>query len=410
MTNTPTLSLEEARRVLLAVQGLDHATDRAATKDDVLQAIRRMGVLQIDTINVVARSPYLVLWSRLGDYRCEWLDELLAEGALFEYWAHAACFLPIEDYPLFRRWMLEPDAPEAKALRWGLQWSQEHGEVMERVRARLRENGGVRSAEFENTTGPLGGWWNWKDEKNALESMLLTGEAMITARQNFQRVYALRERVLPGWDDAAAPPADEVRRELALRSVRALGVAAASWVADYYRQPKTGMAKRLAGLADEGRLVPAQIEGIAGPAYVHPDNLPLLDAAASAEGAPALTTLLSSFDPLTWDRQRARELFNFDYTIECYTPAAKRRYGYLNLPILRRGRLIGRLDPKAHRSRGVFEVKAAHLEEGVAVDDELAADLAGALRRLAAWHGTPEVVVAQSDPPELSAALQRALA
>src|SRR6266545_8389980 len=155
------LSIQMVRNVMLAAQGLSQPPEQPAVKADVLETIRRMCLLQIDTINVVARSPYLVLWSRLGDYKPEWLDELLAEGALFEYWAHAMCFIPIEDYPLYRRLML--DAIQNKVwtkvwpLRWAVKWSQEHPKVMKKVRAHLQKNGAVRSAEFENQSHVPGG-------------------------------------------------------------------------------------------------------------------------------------------------------------------------------------------------------------------------------------------------------------
>jgi uncharacterized protein YcaQ len=405
---TDKISLQIARNVMLAAQGLDQSPGQPAVKADVLEAVRRMCLLQIDTINVVARSPYLVLWSRLGDYRPEWLDELLAEGALFEYWAHAMCFIPIEDYPLYRRRMLDAIQNKLWPVKWALKWSQEHPTVIERVRSHLQQNGAVRSAEFENKSHVAGGWWNWKEEKDALEAMLLTGEVMIARRQKFQRVYELRERLLPGWDDAALPSSEELHRTLALRAVRALGIALPAWVPDYFRQPKIGMPKQLEALAREGLLLRVEVEGFEGSAYMHPDRTDLIKNAASGDMEPALTTLLSPFDPLVWDRNRAHELFGFDYRIECYTPAAKRRYGYFTLPILHRGQLIGRLDPKAHRAQGVFEIKALHMEPGVVVNEELVADLAAVLHRLADWHGTPDLVVRQSDPPELVALLEAA--
>jgi uncharacterized protein YcaQ len=406
---TDKISIQMARNVMLAAQGLGQSPDRPAVKADVFEAIRRMHLLQIDTIHVVARSPYLVLWSRLGDYQPEWLDELLAEGALFEYWAHAMCFLPIADYPLYRRRMLDAIQDKGWPVGWAVEWSKEHPEVMEQVRSHLRENGAVRSIEFENKNHSSGGWWNWKEEKEALEAMLLTGEVMIARRQNFQRVYELRERLLPDWQDDAVPSSEEFRRTLALRSVSALGVAFSAWVPDYFRLPKKGMPERLEMLAQEGRLRRVEVEGFEGSAYIHPDRVDLVEKAASGGLELTLTTLLSPFDPLVWDRQRARELFDFDYTIECYTPAAKRRYGYFTLPILHRGQLVGRLDPKAHRAQGVFEIKALYLEPGVPVSEELVAGLAAALHRLAAWHGTPEIVARRSDPPEVAALLEAAL-
>jgi len=405
---TDRISIQMARHVMLAAQGLDHAPTWPAVKADVLATVRRMGVLQIDTIHVVARSPYLALWSRLGDYQPNWLDELLAEGSLFEGWAHAMCFLPIEYYPIYRRRMLDAIQAKTWPVKWAVEWSVENSEVIERVRAHLRENGAVRSVEFENKNRPPGGWWNWKEEKNALEAMFFTGEVMIARRQKFQRVYDLRQRVLPTWDDSALPTSEEARRTLTLRSVHALGVALPAWVPDYFRQPKTGIPEQLETLADEGLLKRVEVEGFEGPAYVHPDRYSLIEEVASSSRNPTLTTVLSPFDPLVWDRQRARELFDFDYTIECYTPASKRRFGYFTLPILRQGQLIGRLDPKAHRASGIFEIKALHLEAGVPVTDELISDLAASLCRLAAWHRTPEIVVRQSDPPEVAALLEAA--
>ncbi len=405
---TDKLSIQAARNVMLAAQGLDKAPSHAATRADVLEAIRRMQLLQIDTIHVVARSPYLVLWSRLGDYQPDWLDELLAEGALFEYWAHALCFIPSEDFPLHRRRMLDAIQNKVWPVKWALEWAREHSEVMERVRAHLHEKGAVRSAEFENTSHTSGGWWNWKEEKDALEAMFMTGEVMIARRQNFQRVYELRERLLPDWDDASVPSSEDLLRTLALRSVHALGIATPAWVPDYFRQPKRGMPERLESLAQERLLLRAEVEGWEGPAYVHPDRLALIEEAASGALEPTLTTLLSPFDPLVWDRERASALFDFDYKIECYTPAAKRRYGYFSLPILHRGQLVGRLDPKAHRAKGVFEIKALHLEPGVQVDNRLISDLAAVLHRLADWHRTPELVIRHSDPPEFATLLQAA--
>ncbi len=399
------LDLNAARKLMLAAQGLLHPPVRAARKADVLETIRRMGALQIDTIHVVARSPYLVLWSRLGDYDPRWLEELEAEGALFEYWAHAACFLPIEDYPYFRRVMLDglPGWRDAPA------WLAENGELANRILTHVRENGAVRSADFENPNHKGGGWWNWKEEKEALERLHTAGELMIARREKFQRVYDLRERILPGWEDTRTPSREEMRRALALKAVRALGVAAPEWVPDYFRLAKAGLPALLEGLAEEGLLVRASLHDHKADVYIHPENLSLAEEAAAGRLQSPVTTLLSPFDPLVWDRARARALFGFDYSIECYTPAAKRRYGYFTLPLLHGGELVGRLDPKAYRQEGVFEVKAVYLEPGVEISAGLLAGLANALRRCAAWHATPEVIVRRSDPPELAGLLGEAL-
>jgi uncharacterized protein YcaQ len=396
------LSLDAARALMLAAQELLEPPRRPARKEDVLESIRRMGALQIDTIHVVARSPYLVLWSRLGDYEPRWLDELLAEGALFEYWSHGASFLPVEEYGLYRHRMLRhlraAESPEG--------WRARHSEAVNRVLQRIREAGAVRAAEFERTDGRAGVWWDWKPEKLALEELYSAGILMIARRERFQRVYDLRERVLPEWDDDRTPSEEETQRALALKAVRALGVALARWVPDYFRTSKRDIVPLLEELADRGSLVRVTVEGWENlPAYIHRDNLGLAERAASGALQPTITTLLSPFDPLVWDRARAQALFGFEYRIETYTPSARRKYGYFSLPILHRGALVGRLDPKAHRKEGIFEVKALHLEPNVGMSEELVNGLAQALRDCAIWHRTPRVMVRQSDPPHLAALL-----
>ncbi len=399
-----TLTLTQARAMQLAAQGLLEPPAAPATPDDILRAIRQMGVLQIDTIHVVARSPYLVLWSRLGDYPQRWLEELATPERLFEYWAHAACFIPIEDFPLYRRAMLDgvrgwtnPDG-----------WLGKHTEAVEAVLARIREGGPVRSSDFEGAKSP-GGWWNWKEEKMVLEVLMTRGDLMVCGRHNFQRIYDLRERVLPDWDDTRLSSPEEVRRAFLLKTARCLGIVRAGWASDYFRLRKTGIAADLEALAQAGALVAETVEGWKDPVYVHPEHGDLLARAQRGELAPDYTTLLSPFDPLVWDRKRARELFDFDYAIECYLPAAKRRYGYFTLPILHRGALVGRLDPKAHRKDGKFEVRNLVLEPNVAPTPALARDLAGALRACTAWHATPRVEIAQTTPPELKEMLERTL-
>jgi uncharacterized protein len=395
-----------ARALMLAAQGLDRRPRRRARKADVLGAIRRKGALQIDTISVVARSPYLVLWTRLGDYEPRWLDELLKDGKLFEYWSHEACFLPIEDYPLYRHRMLDHSWA---GWRYAHKWMDAHREDAARLLQHVRERGEVRSTDFQRADA-RGGWWSWKPEKRMLESLFTAGELMIARREGFQRIYDLRERVLPGWDDARLPTADEVRRALVLKAVRALGIAKAKWVADYFRMDKTSTKAIPERLVESGDLLRVSVEGWKEPAYVHPEHADTARAAAAGRLKPALTTLLSPFDPLVWDRGRASEMFGFEYRIEVYTPAPKRVYGYYVLPILHRGRLVGRLDPKAHRKEGVLEVRKIHLEPGVRLTGRLVTEVAGAIRDCARWHGTPRVELRASDPPEAAAPLRAAFA
>ncbi|MGB9107523.1 MAG: crosslink repair DNA glycosylase YcaQ family protein [Telluria sp.] len=400
-----TLSLGAARALHLAAQGMLQPRRARATKDDVLAAIRRMGVLQIDTISVVARSPYLVLWSRLGHYDPALLDQLLAEGDLFEYWAHEACFIPVDDYGLYRHRMLDT-AP----LGWksGAAWMRENAGQVERVLEHIRVNGPARAADFERVDGEGGGWWAWKPEKRSLEALFTAGKLMVARRQNFHRVYDLAERILPGWDDSRAPTMDKVMREFALRAVKALGLAQAAWIPDYHRtRPPHWSAQ---ALADEGLLLRARVEGWKEPVFVHPDHAALLASAAQGGLNPTVTALLSPFDPIVWDRRRALALFGFDYRLECYTPSEKRRYGYFTLPVLRRGQLIGRIDAKAHRAAGVFELKSVAFEPGVKASERLLRDLATAVARCARWHGCAAVEMGSAASQVAVTALQAFLA
>ncbi|WP_323121328.1 winged helix-turn-helix domain-containing protein [Burkholderia alba] len=397
-----TLSVAAARALHLSAQGLLSPPRRKAAKADVLDTIRRMAQLQIDTIHVVARSPYLVLFSRLGPYSPQWLDEHLAEANLFEFWSHEACFLPVESYGLMRHKMLNP---AGMGWKYASEWHAKHRKDIDRILAQVRDTGPVRSADFTRNGGKGNGWWDWKPEKRHLEVLFSTGDLMVSERRNFQRVYDVRERVLPHWDDARdLPPREAVLPQLLDNTCRALGIVRADWVADYYRLPKRAYRDELYALADAGELLPVTVDGWKDTAFVHRDLAPLIDAASQDGLRSTVTTLLSPFDPVVWDRRRASALFDFDYTIECYTPEHKRRYGYFCLPILHRGRLIGRVDAKAHRAQRVFELKAVHIEAGVRLGSGLAADLGKAVRKLADWHETPEIRVGAA-PRELRAPL-----
>jgi uncharacterized protein YcaQ len=392
---------------MVAAQGLDRRPRARATKASVLAAIRRMGALQIDTIHVVNRSPYFVLWSRLGAYEPRWLDELLAGRKLFEYWSHEASFLPIEDYPLYRHRMVEPGS---LGWKYSHAWLTQNRGVVDAVLATVRERGPVRSSDFERRDGWPGGWWSWKPEKRALELLFTAGELMIARRERFQRVYDLRERILGAGAEAATPSRDAALRALALKAVAALGVTTAAWVADYFRTPKTATRTLIPVLARAGELIPVEVEGWREPAYIHPARRTLAARAAAGDIRPTLTTRLSPFVPLVWHRARTHAVFGFEYRLECYVPAPDRRWGYFVLPILRRGRLVGRVDAKAHRTSGIFEVRKLWLEPEVKPDAALVADVGGALRDVAAWHGTPGVVVRRSDPRPLGRDIQRAAA
>lgn len=409
-TSVIRLSQRSAQLLHLGAQGLLKRPTRKARKADVAAAIERMGLLQIDTINVVARSPYMTLFSRLGAFRNEWLDESLAEGLLAECWAHEACFVPAAEYRYHR------DYRAGRAGHWAHRMAERtHEEArtdMDALLERIRREGPLRAADFERDTPGTKGWWGWKPEKRWLEAWFALGRLMVARRERFQRVYDLAERVTARWPVPPPPAAmdeGEARRHFVLESVRALGVTKARWIADYFRLRPRVTDDELAPLVDQGLLVRIAVEGWDEPAYVHRDHEALLREAARNALRASRTTLLSPFDPVVWDRARAQDLFGFEYTIECYTPAAKRKYGYYVLPILHRGRLVGRLDAKAHRQAGLFQVLGVWLEPGEAVTPALVEGVASAIRECAAWHGTPRMAIDRSQPRDLAGRLAKAV-
>jgi len=389
---TLNLSLQDARALMLRAQGLLTPPSAPATKADVLSTIRSLGLLQIDTINIVARSPYLQLFSRLGAYDPAWLDELQVEGAIFEYWAHVACFLPIEHYPYHRRFMLEK-MRNPYYFNWYAKNKSEADAILDHVRV----NGAVKSSDFERKDGKKGTWWDWKFEKDALEFWFTSGEMMIARREKFQRVYDLRERVYPAWTDDLAPSLEKSIRFFVLQSVRSMGAIRSDWVHDHYRLPKAMVNLAVKELLDSGKIYEVAVEDWREPALVTAETYLFLSN-HTLDLIPTYTTLLTPFDPLVCDRARARQMFNFDFTIECYVPAAKRKYGYFLVPLLHRGQIVARMDVKAHRKEGIFEVKGIFWESGVIVDDLMAEEVAQAIQKCAEWHKTPKVVLQRSEP------------
>ncbi len=386
-----TLSLSAARNIHLAAQGLLTAPKRRAKKEDVLTTIHNMGLLQIDTIHVVARSPYLVLWSRLGEYQNDWLDQHLAEGQLFEYWSHEACFLPISSFERYRQQML---APQGLGWKYNERWLNDNRQHVDQILKHIKLHGACRSADFERQDGKGGGWWEWKPEKRSLEVLFTLGKVMVARRERFQRVYDLTERVHPTWNDKRdLRPLAQTQTAQVLDAVRALGICKASWIADYYRMKKLEGALRPEQLAAQGLLRSIEVEGWKEMGYYHPDQQSLIDKASAGQLRATHSSILSPFDPVVWDRKRAAELFDFDYKLECYTPEAKRQFGYFCLPILRRGKLIGRLDAKAHRKQGIMEIKSLYFEDGVEISEAVIKDLAKTLKSFADWHQTPEVKI-----------------
>ena len=406
------ISGQQARNLHLEAQGLLRKPTRKPRRADLLAAIERMQLLQIDTIHVVARSPYLVLFSRLGSYPTDWLGDALETGKIFECWSHEACFVPASRFALHR-------AHQAAGAREN-HWASKHAAHahnaqragMDAVLARIRAKGPAKASDFEATLRVNTGWWGWKDEKRWLEALFARGELMVARRERFQRVYDLSQRVMASMGvefDRRTTNAHDIERRLILDSVKALGITQARWIADYYRTRPRHKDADLDDLVNAGELLRIKVRGWENPAYVHREHTGLMQQALVGKLRATHTTLLSPFDPVIWDRERASTMFGFDYTIECYVPEAKRRYGYFVLPILHRGMIAGRLDAKAHRAAGQFEVKSIYLEAGIKVRESMIEAIAKAIQACADWHETPEVSVLWSEPRSFAAALRRAL-
>lgn len=385
----PHLSLADARNLHLAAQGLLNKPRRRASLEDIPATISRMSLLQIDTINIVARSPYLVLFSRLGNYPAQWLDESLARGELMEYWAHEACFMPRSDFRLIRHRML---APEKMGWKYKDAWMQEHEAEIAQLIQHIHDKGPVRSADFEHPRKGASGWWEWKPHKRHLEGLFTAGKVMVIERRNFQRVYDLTHRVMPDWDDERDLVSQTEAEIIMLdNSARSLGIFREQWLADYYRLKRPALAAWREARAEQQQIIAVHVEKL-GNLWLHADLLPLLERALVKLTATH-SAVLSPFDPVVWDRKRAEQLFDFSYRLECYTPAPKRQYGYFVLPLLHRGQLVGRMDAKMHRQTGILEVISLWLQEGIKPTTMLQKGLRQAITDFASWQQATRVTL-----------------
>jgi uncharacterized protein len=380
----------------------------------MLATIKHLGAVQIDSISVVQRSHHLVLWSRLGNHPAEWLDELLGDDKeIFEYWVHAAAYAPVDLYPYFRRQMISyKDVATVRTL----EWINDNQDVLDSVLDHVRQHGPVTTKSFDAPPGAsraeAWAWYGNKPTNVALELLWSSGELMIDRRLKFQRVYDLTERVLPHWSDAELPPVEEERRMLALQTLNALGVTTTGWISDYFRThstrpaiPRKQIPDVMEELVDLGQAQRGNVKGLDEPVYISSQAL-------SRKFKPSRTTLLSSFDSLVWDRKRTMAMFDFYLQLEAYTPRQKRVYGYFSLPILYRDRLVGRLDPKAHRAAGELSIQSFHLEPWfVGKDDKRFYEQLGAtLHDFGAFNGTDHITVHACNPPESRERLLAAIA
>lgn len=388
MSSNLSLSADEARRIALRAQGFLGTPDRRAGVPGLL---RQLGAVQLDTISVLARSHELVPYARLGAVGRPAVEAAYwangnGSAVAFEYWAHAACVLPVEEWPYF--------AFRRRAFRRrGWRWHRVPERACADVVARLRAEGPLTATELGGAKNG-GPWWDWSDTKIAVEWLLDIGEAVCVERRGWKRVYDLPERALPASVLRAEPSDQECLRRLVELAGRALGVGTRADLADYYRLK----GEQVDAVIDETCLIPVTVEGWRGPAWAHPDALASLDRRGRHR-----TTLLSPFDSLIWERRRTERLFGFTHRLEAYVPKEQRRHGYFAMPLLAGGRLLGRVDP-AREGRTLVAHRVS-LESARAVDA-----MADALCEAATWVACDSIRLETVTPAELRAPLAHALA
>ncbi len=384
---TDTFSSSEARRIALAAQGFDGRRPRSvANWRRIRPTIERMGLLQIDSVNVLVRSHYLPVFSRIGPYNRRTFDERAfhpRRRELFEYWGHEASLLPFALHPLLRWRMARAERLQGIYAEMA-RFVRRRRDYIDAVLSRIRDTGALIARDLASP-GQRGGMWEWHEGKYALEYLFWSGQVTAVTRRGFERVYDLPERVLPSEVLALPTPAqNDAQRELVGIAARALGIATEADLRDYFRLPVSDARRCVEELVESEALLPVRVEGWRQNAY--------LDPGARMPQHIRSSALLSPFDPLIWERKRTERLFGFRYRLEIYTPAAKRQHGYYVLPFLLNDRLVARVDLKADRAACALRVPAAYGESGTDVERVVEA-LRRDLSLLATWLGLERVVI-----------------
>jgi uncharacterized protein YcaQ len=389
----PTFPLRAVAALFLERQHLRWPRARRLTPRRLVAFVEDAGGLQLDSINVLDRAHYLTLWSRFGPYERARLDRLVyRRRLLFEYWAHAACLVPVSHLPLWRRAMLDY---HVRHTGWS-SWLRRHRRTVDLVTEAIRTGGPAGTADFEHRR-PAGraGWWSWKPAQHALHYLWMTGALAVHSRPHFQKRYDLIERVLPEWPAIEPASTEAFRAWHVERSLHAMGAATDTDLPRYLSFPRMGPGIRRAALrrlVDAGEVVPIEVEGSRARWHVRARDLPALRRAARRREGSRGTTLLAPFDSLLWHRERVERIFGFSYRIEVYTPGAQRVHGYYTLPILHAGQLIGRVDAKAHRAERHLAVRHVHFERWFASGGEPPAASWGAIEQDAALEGLADAL------------------
>ena len=390
---TESLSIEQARKLVLLSQRLPPAKQTGSAIAATLSAIEHLGYIQIDTISVIQRAHHHTLWNRNPRYNPSQLDQLISDKQVFEYWSHAAAYLPMRDY----RYSL----PRKQALARGDQnhWYERDERLMNSVLRRIETEGPLMAKDFEHT-GKKTGAWKSKPAKRALENLFMQGELMTSSRVNFHKVYDLTERVLPKGIDTTVPDPAEHTRFLITRYLQANGLGQAAEIAYLLKKTKPLVLTTAHEMISSGELV--QIRTGDDNYYALPTSLEQLNKSR----ARSKLKILSPFDNLLIQRQRMQALFNFDYQIECYVPEAKRQHGYFSLPILWRGKLVARMDCKADRKSSVLNIRHLAVENGLTKTDAFFIDLYKELTTFARFNNCSDLRLHKTTPANLKSGLQ----
>jgi uncharacterized protein len=386
--SSDTLTLGEARRIALHAQGFQgQPRDKTPNWTKIARTVDSLNLLQIDSVNVLVRSHYLPLYARLGDYDRNALDKRCFDNThrkFFECWAHEASLVPLSLHPLMR-WRMHRAQRGDGIYTHMDNFGREQKSFLKSTLAHIQKNGPIRSADVPGGGKSKGSWWGWSKGKLALETLFDQGLLTAATRQSFERIYDIPERVIPADVLNQPTPAEtDTFRTLIEKSAIALGIATEIDLKDYFRLPVAEARKALAENVEAGVLQTVSVDGWKQKAYAHRDTkLP------KSAGA---TTLLSPFDPLVWNRDRAERLFNFHYRIELYTPEQKRKFGYYVLPMLHGEKLIGRFCLKADRATSTLKVNASHHENGVELAS-ISQPVREELQRMAKWLGLEKVTI-----------------
>jgi len=387
------------RRLALAAQGLQQAQPFGDGLVGARKAINHIGYVQIDTISVVERAHHHVFHSRVPKFKPAMTNQMLLDGDIFEYWAHAAALLPIAD---FRFSLPYKHAIKSGQTNW---YKTPDKKLMGELLARIRSDGPMRSRDVETNTTKRAGWWDWKPAKKALEQMYMEGDLMVSGREGFQKTYDLTERVLSSHVNSQMPSMEEFATHIVDQQLRCHGFATLKGLTYQRRNPE--LRKAVKTLVNE-RLAQHTLEQV----QVSSGEVFIMETGALERRLPRLNSrmlILSPFDNCVIQRERLKSLFQYDYQIECYVPAAKRQYGYFCLPLLFRGEFIGRMDCKAHRKVNHFEIKSLHFEQNIFDEELVIAAFVDAIKQFCSLQKCNSVSLTKAYPKHLSQRLQSSL-